>query len=66
MNEFNCTLLQLWVKGKEDLVRQPWLGNQSGRMKTEFKPVKLNLKIDLVSSYHFGGVGKYIPYHLNL
>ena len=40
--------LQLWVNSKTDRVLQPWWGNSSRRRKTEFKPVKLRLKIDLV------------------
>ena len=41
--------LQLWVNSRADCVLQPWWGNSSRRRKTEFKPVKLRLKIDLVS-----------------
>ena len=41
--------LQLWVNGRTDRVLQPWWGNSSRRRKTEFKPVKLRLKIDRVS-----------------
>ena len=42
--------LQLGVNSWADWVLQPWLGNESRRKKTQnLKPVKLRLKIDLVS-----------------
>ena len=42
--------LQLWVNSRTDQVLQPWGGNQSRRRKTlNSKPVKLRLKIDIVS-----------------
>ena len=41
--------LQLWVNSWTDWVLLPWWGNYSRRRKTEFKPVKLYLKTDLVS-----------------
>ena len=40
---------QLWVNCRVDCILQPSLGNQSRRRKTEFKSVKLRLKIDFVS-----------------
>ncbi len=47
-------------KYRTDQVLQPWRGNQSKRRKTEFKPVKLRLKIDLVSyPARAKGLGKY-------
>ena len=43
-------LPQLWVNSRTDWVLQPWWGNYSRRRKnSEFKPVELRLKIDLVS-----------------
>ena len=53
--------LQLWANSKADWVLQPWLGNQCRRKKTEFKPVNLCLKTDLVSHPAcVEGLGKYI------
>ena len=37
--------LQLWVNSWTLWVLQPWWGNSSRRRKTEFKPVKLRLKL---------------------
>ena len=39
--------LHLRVNSRVDI--SPWLGNQSWRKKTEFKPIKLCLKINLES-----------------
>ena len=41
--------LQLWINSSAVWAFPPWYGNQSKRRKTEFKPVRLYLKIDLVS-----------------
>ena len=42
--------LQLWVNSRTNWVLQPWWGNSSKRRKnSKLKPVKLLLKIDLVS-----------------
>ena len=41
--------LQLRLNSRTDCVIRAWLGNQSWRRKTKFKPVKLCLKIDRVS-----------------
>ena len=46
--------LQLWVNSCADWALQPFYGNQSGRRKTDFKPVNLLLKIDLVSHLPMG------------
>ena len=58
--------LQLWVNSRTDWVLQPWGGNLSRRRKnSEFKPVKLRLKIDLVSypARAGGGVNRIIEMH---
>ena len=49
--------VELWMNRRVDWVLQPWWGNQSRRK----KPVKLHLKIDLVSHpTRAEGVDKYI------
>ena len=41
--------LQLWVNSWTDWVLHPWWGTSLGEGNSELKPVKLRLKIDLVS-----------------
>ena len=59
--------LQLCVKSRVDWSLEHWYGTLSRRRKTEFKPVKLHLKFDLVSHLvHVEGLGKYVCYHPDL
>ena len=48
---FSPRLFQLHVNSRADWILSPWLGNQSRRKKTEFKPPILRLIIDLLSHH---------------
>ena len=46
---FQLFSLLLWVNSRADLTLYPFYGNWSKKKNSEFKPIKVRLKIDLVS-----------------